>query len=122
MKELRLESTNIILDTIEKVTSGEPVILTGDFNFTENEPPYDLLTADKSGMKDAFYSTKQPHLGPVVSYTGFTVGDEPENRRIDYIFTNQDLQVLKHTIIANFQGNRYPSDHLPVYAKFKFQE
>lgn len=115
----RAESVKLILQTIVKVSGGLPVVVTGDFNFTENDRPYAIITAANSPLRDAFYATITPHVGPQVSFTGFTVDASTQKRRIDYIFVNDRLDVLKHSIIANFQNRRYPSDHLPVYAKVK---
>lgn len=115
----RAESVKLILKTIDKVAGDLPVIVTGDFNFTEQDHPYSIITASDSPLKDAFYATAIPHVGPQVSFTGFTVDSSTQKRRIDYIFVNDKIEVLKHRIIANFQNGRYPSDHLPVFAVTK---
>jgi endonuclease/exonuclease/phosphatase family metal-dependent hydrolase len=42
-------------------------------------------------------------------------------RRIDYIFVNDKVDVLKHAIISDFRDGRYPSDHLPVIAEIRLE-
>lgn len=117
----RAESARLIVDTINKITADLPVIITGDFNAVEESEPYRNLTNPPSGLKDAFYATKQPHVGPLFSYDGFNVlsGDEDSRRRIDYIFVNDKVEVQRHAFISNFRDGRYPSDHLPVLADIK---
>jgi len=44
-----------------------------------------------------------------------------EGRRIDYIFTNHEFNVLKHATITSFRDVFFPSDHLPVYAEISLK-
>lgn len=110
----RAKSAKLIIETIEKLAKGYPVILTGDFNFTEKEPPYAIITDSSSRLKDAYYASALPHVGPLFSYEGFDVLDAISKRRIDYIFVNDFFDVQKHAIISNFREGKYTSDHLPV--------
>ena len=59
--------------------------------------------------------------GPVGTFNGFDL-DAILDRRIDYIF-------FKETRVLNYQhldtkrsNNRWISDHLPIYFKFKLDE
>lgn len=119
----REESARLIVNTINKVANNLPVVLTGDFNAVEDSQPYRNLTNPPSGLKDAFYETKYPHVGPLFSYEGFNVlsGDEDSRRRIDYIFANDKVEVQRHAFISDFRSARYPSDHLPVLADMEFK-
>lgn len=112
----RAESARLVVETINEVADGLPVILTGDFNAVEDSSPYDILTADSSPLKDTYYKTEIPHVGPLFSYSGFKVVNSDSERRIDYIFVNEEVEVQKHAIISDFREGRYPSDHLPVIA------
>lgn len=117
----RAESASLIVETIDNITADLPVILTGDFNAVEESEPYNNLTNPPLGLKDAFYETGKPHVGPLFSFEGFKVlsGDEDSRRRIDYIFVNDKVEVQRHAIISDFRDRRYPSDHLPVIADIK---
>jgi endonuclease/exonuclease/phosphatase family metal-dependent hydrolase len=62
-----------------------------------------------------------PHVGPEFSFEGFEVMGSSNKRRIDYIFVNDKVDVLKHAIISDFRDGRYPSDHLPVIAEIRLE-
>jgi len=112
----RAESASLIVQTINNVSGDLPVVLTGDFNATEGSLPYQNLTGSSSALKDAFYDTDLPHVGPLFTYDGFNVLGDNERRRIDYIFVNEKVDVKRHAFISDFRDGRYPSDHLPVLA------
>lgn len=113
----RAESAQLIVDTIREQAAEDPVILTGDFNVTEEMEPYGILTGSESPLRDAYYATKAPHLGPDFTYEGFEARSDQEKRRIDYIFVNDAVEVKNHAIMTSFRDGRYPSDHLPVMAR-----
>lgn len=115
----RANSAELIVNRIKKETADKPVILTGDFNATPDSRPYSILTADDSGLFDAFEVTNLPHTGPLFTFEGFEVKSGIDRRRIDYIFANDGIDVNKHAIISSFRGDFYPSDHLPVIADVK---
>jgi endonuclease/exonuclease/phosphatase family metal-dependent hydrolase len=112
----RKNSAKLILRTIKKVAGSSPYVLLGDFNVTEDNRVYRLLTEGSPPLKDAFYHTETPHVGPLFTFEGFEVKSALDKRRIDYIFVPADARVLNHAIIGHFRNGYYPSDHLPVYA------
>jgi endonuclease/exonuclease/phosphatase family metal-dependent hydrolase len=112
-QQARLESARLILNKIKTTAKGKPVLLTGDFNCTPVEPPYRLLTAEDSPLKDALYVSEMPHHGPMSTWSGFQFPGVPD-RRIDFIFINDQVRVLKHAILSDSWSGRFPSDHLPV--------
>lgn len=116
----REESAKLIVETIRDVSEGLPVVVMGDFNVTEDNPAYEELTASDSGLKDAYYTTDNPHVGPDFTFEGFEVKSDSEKRRIDFIFVSEPVTVLNHAIISSFRDGYYPSDHLPVYAEIRF--
>lgn len=121
-EEARKQSAHLIVETIHEIAEGLPVIVTGDFNVTPDSEPYSVMTGSDSPLLDAFKTTKLPHVGPEFTFSGFMVGEEPDtDRRIDYIFTNDSVDVLKHAILSSYRGGRYPSDHLPVLAEIQFR-
>jgi endonuclease/exonuclease/phosphatase family metal-dependent hydrolase len=42
-------------------------------------------------------------------------------RRIDYIFIQGGIKVLKYAVISDSKEQRWPSDHLPVFVKVQLQ-
>lgn len=118
----RAKSAELIVNTIEDLASGEPVILTGDFNVTPDDEPYEIITNRSSGLNDAYEISDLPHTGPHFTFEGFEVKSGAERRRIDFIFVNEQVKVKKHAIISTFEGDFYPSDHLPVIADVEVTE
>lgn len=119
----RAKSAELVVEKVKEVAEGKPVIFTGDFNVTPDSEPYAILTSENSSLQDAYEASSQPHIGPQFTYEGFEVRNEnEENRRIDYIFVNDKVQVLKHAIIPTFREYYYPSDHLPVIAQITFNK
>lgn len=117
----RTESAKLITDIINQIAGDNPVVLTGDFNAVEESEPYNLLAGTDKILQDAFYKSKEPHVGPLFTFEGFNVLGSSGKRRIDYIFVNDKVEVLKHAIISDFRDGRYPSDHLPVIADIRLK-
>ena len=116
--EARKNSATLIRNKIEEmVPAGTPVILTGDFNLTPDQKPIIML---KEYMKDSYEVSEEPPYGPMGTYSGFNL-DSELNRRIDYIFVRGNLEVLKYAALSEIKNKRFPSDHLPVFAKIKLK-
>lgn len=112
--EARVKSAQLILDTLHPIIGLFPIVVTGDFNVNPETEVYRTLT---KGLNDAFYTSEMPHHGPQATFTnGFLFPGAP-GTRIDYIFTNDQMKVLRHAIISENWSGLFPSDHLPVYAK-----
>lgn len=89
-----------------------PAMLTGDFNFNENSPHYDWLTADS--LADTKYLAADSDTGG--TFNGFkeNYGSSP----IDYIMVTEghfDVDLYNIIRTRNPKG-MYPSDHFPIKA------
>jgi endonuclease/exonuclease/phosphatase family metal-dependent hydrolase len=115
-KEARRRSAELILLKIrEKNTANEPVVLMGDFNAEPQEEPVAVLTRE---LRDARAVSEEPPFGPEGTFNAFKF-HEPVRRRIDYIFLNgTGLRVWQHAALSDSRDCHYPSDHLPVLARF----
>ncbi len=91
---------------------GLPLILTGDLNLTKDAKSVQLIL---SYLSDAMEKTITPHYGPTGTSSGFAV--KLPIRKIDYIFINDKVTVLRHGHLSDSYGMFYPSDHLPVLAE-----
>lgn len=112
--EARVKSAQLIIDTLVSKIDRFPILVTGDFNVNPETEVYRTMT---TGLKDAFYHSEMPHHGPQATLTnGFLFPGAP-GTRIDYIFTNNQVRVLRHAIISENWSGIFPSDHLPVYGK-----
>jgi endonuclease/exonuclease/phosphatase family metal-dependent hydrolase len=99
-----------MMKEINKV--GLPLILTGDLNLSKNSSSVQLILGY---LSDAMDKTITPHYGPVATSGGFAV--KVLSRKIDYIFINDKVKVLRHAHLSDSFGLFYLSDHLPVFAE-----
>ena len=112
--EARKNSAALIRKKIEEMTENKnlPVILTGDFNLTPDQEPILLI---KKYLSDSREVTQQPPYGPVGTFTSFD-WNASMDKRIDYIFVYGNISVLKYAVLTDSKEQRFPSDHLPVFA------
>lgn len=108
----REESIKLIVQQIKVLAGNKPVVLMGDFNFTPEARPYQLVTAF---MQDVRGITKSLPYGPEATFNGFRFDKQP-TRRIDYIFIKGNIAVSGYATLADSQNMAYPSDHFPVVA------
>jgi len=114
----RLASSELILDEMARINKqNHPAILMGDFNALEQEPPIQWINQQ---YLDSRYSTRH-FFGGTSTFNGFNIALE-ENRRIDFIFHNEQLIPTKTAIISQLIEQHYPSDHFPVISYFIFDE
>lgn len=113
--EARKNSAFLIRDKIKEISNnqGMSVILTGDFNLSPESEPIQLI---KGFMNDSREISETPPYGPVGTFSGFDWNANLD-RRIDYIFTQGGVKVLKYGVLSDSKNQRFPSDHLPVFVK-----
>ncbi|MEM9667046.1 MAG: endonuclease/exonuclease/phosphatase family protein [Bacteroidota bacterium] len=114
--EARLQSAQLLVDRLQEMAEGVPVVVTGDFNVTPSAPPYATLT---SVLTDTFNAAADGHHGPTGTFSGFTVNAPVSARRIDYVFVQGPIEVQRHAILSDHTDLGYPSDHLPVVADLR---
>ena len=116
-QQARKESILLILQKIAEINSEAlPVILMGDLNL---QPQHESIMYLASRMEDSYTAAGKNSFGPAGTFNGFKF-NEPVINRIDYIFTSKgDFSVLKNAILSDSKDCRYPSDHLPVYARLR---
>ncbi len=113
----RKESAKLIVQKVKEIAGSYPVVITGDFNCTPDSEPYKILA---EAFSDAYLVSKTPHYGQLDTFNGFKVPEEDKGRRIDFIFTKGQVEVLKHAILTDSWAGKFPSDHFPVLAKLAF--
>ena len=109
----REKSSELIKNKIQQIAGKSPVILTGDLNTTPATPPISVL---KTFLKDTKEVSKSKPYGPEGTFSAFKF-DAELKERIDYIFVNDRVEVLKYAVLSDSKDQRYPSDHLPVLVK-----
>ncbi|RVT99852.1 endonuclease/exonuclease/phosphatase family protein [Mucilaginibacter limnophilus] len=121
--QARRESSKLILAKIKEMTSGLPVVLTGDFNVDQFDESYKLLNT--SGVLRDVYELSPVKFATHGTFNSFDPNTISESR-IDHIFVTGKFKPLRYAILSDtYFGSspqdakpklRVPSDHFPVVA------
>jgi endonuclease/exonuclease/phosphatase family metal-dependent hydrolase len=117
----RIKSAELLLKKINKLAEENPIILTGDFNCTEKEQPYKILTSgidQLSGLSDTYYLTKFKPYGSTQTFNGYRDAIHPD-LRIDFIFVGKTDEVFRCGIISERWDGSFVSDHNAVLTELK---
>ena len=114
-KEARKNSAALLKQKASEIAKDFPLIITGDFNCTREEPPYATIM-DLSGIK----LTDPAPANPPGTFCSFKV-NSIECKGIDYIFHSQAIQSEGYQVIRDNDGKYFPSDHLPVMVGLKIR-
>jgi len=107
----RLESAGMLSHAADSLSGHHPAIITGDFNSTEKDAPYLVITS--AGFNDSRAVSKSAPAGPEYTYTGFDIKGKPGGR-IDYIYVRNTKPVQSYLVRDDSSNGYYLSDHLPV--------
>ena len=106
-----------------------PVIVTGDFNAAEDNPAVQYLKGERplvGAGEDASktpvvlvdsFRVLHPEAEEVGTFNRFK-GDR-SGPKIDYVFTQPGIKVLRADIVQDTTDGRCPSDHFPVTAELR---
>jgi len=117
----RSESAALVLSAIRRVAGKAPVVLTGDFNCTREDPGYRTLVAAAGTaplLRDARDASLHTPFGPSFSFNGFRM-DPRTGLPIDHIFVGPSIPVLRAGILPGWWDGRFVSDHNPVLAEIR---
>lgn len=112
----RRESAHLMLRKMRELAGNHPLLCLGDFNSTPDSEPISIMSA---GLRDAYRVSETAPYGPVGTFNDFKLEAELKNR-IDYIFVNSPVKVIRYGALTDSIGARFPSDHLPVVARVAF--
>jgi alpha-L-fucosidase len=116
-EKARERSADLVISKIEEIAKNNPVIFMGDLNSTPDMVQIQKL---RSVLTDCSLVAPQV-AGPRATYMGGRFHGKSE-MQLDYIFINDKFQVSAfRTITDTYNGERYPSDHLPVAAKLSIK-
>ena len=117
--QARSESAKLIIDKIEELNEkGLPLVLMGDLNLEPSTEPIALLS---SRFNDSREKSTGVVFGPEGTFNAYEF-HTPVTRRIDYIFTDKESEVLKYGVLSDSKELRYPSDHFPVLVEVNFKD
>ena len=104
------ESIALISAKIAEIAPDIPVVMTGDFNFTEGSYNYETIL--KTGLKDSKYMAAE--YDDHATYHGYSV--LPINTKpIDFVFVNGYCSSVKsYSINSDFTHYMLASDHFPI--------
>lgn len=122
-KVARLESAKLMRKQWEPYEGDVPLIITGDFNTTEDGEPYATLVNgpdDASAKLVDSYRFIHPKRKPdEASFGGFK--GLRKGSRIDWILHSEKFTTHNATINYTHKNGRYPSDHYPIEALLRFR-
>lgn len=104
----------VLIECVNKVANGSPIVMTGDFNDYEDSLVYAVAC-------ESFNDTKKVAKTSDEGRTFTKYGQKAEEDHngigaIDYIFADKNLEVDTYKIIRNTVQGIYPSDHYPIVA------
>ncbi len=119
------ESSKLILEQIDQLAPGQPVLLTGDFNCNPWSIAYNLLTA--GGFIDTYRAAGNGDSVDSGTFHGcrgqqyFNLeGGEELYWRVDWILAREGMKRLHAsscTIVREADPPLFPSDHFPVVSE-----
>jgi endonuclease/exonuclease/phosphatase family metal-dependent hydrolase len=115
--EARKNSIKLITKKVNEIAANSAVIVMGDFNFTNDSEPYQLITKN---LSDSYLISEKAPYGPEATFNAFRFSEMPK-RRIDYIFVNDGVEVLSYATLSDSKEMHYPSDHFPVQAQIRLK-
>lgn len=109
-KQAPAESVALISAKIADIAPDIPVVLTGDFNFSEGCANYNNILS--CGLKDTKYLAAE--YDDHATYHGYHVV-MPDTKPIDYIFVNSYVSSVKSSRIdSDAIRHLFASDHFPI--------
>jgi endonuclease/exonuclease/phosphatase family metal-dependent hydrolase len=104
----------LLKSRLQQISNRSALILTGDFNSTELQEPYQELMSE---FKDSYREVHPQRRPDEASYHGF-IGST-QGVRIDWILhSTQLIPVAAEILRTHGPDGRWPSDHYPVTAVF----
>ncbi|WBU36984.1 endonuclease/exonuclease/phosphatase family protein [Homoserinibacter sp. YIM 151385] len=110
--DARERGARLILDRLEEIAAGDPIVLTGDFNCGPDCAVHEILSESLADVHD-----EGPHTGPDGTFHGFT--GEP-GERIDWVL-QRGLRLRAARTMDEHEGTVWPSDHFPVLAELDWR-
>ena len=112
LESTRESQMKVLIDCVNKVANGSPIVMTGDFNaFEDNSLVYTVACESFSDTKKVAANSDTGR-----TFTSYGKYEEDGTGAIDFIFADKSLEVETYKIIRNTVQDIYPSDHYPIVA------
>ncbi|MDQ0109009.1 endonuclease/exonuclease/phosphatase family metal-dependent hydrolase/lysophospholipase L1-like esterase [Chitinophaga terrae (ex Kim and Jung 2007)] len=119
--QARENAARMILEKIQQLTGNRvPVVITGDFNSSPETSAYGAIIKQ---FRDAKLVSKTPPYGPDSTFQDFKYHNWTKvvrEGRIDFVFVNDNIEVLNYAVLTDSRDLRFPSDHFPVVCTIRF--
>lgn len=118
----RRESAKLLIHQLPQIAGNLPIILTGDFNTTEDDPCYQTLVSpsDPISLADSFREVHPTRSANEASFHGFR--GATHGSRIDWILHSPRFATISAGIDHHHSPDgSYPSDHFPVTADLRWR-
>ncbi len=116
----RINSAILIKDSMRKVNSQYPVIVTGDFNTLPGSEPYKTMLQYQTRFVDTKIVAKPDKTILKPTFTGFNK-NVSDDRIIDFVFVTENIKVKNYQVVANLYGDLFVSDHAPVLVELQLK-
>ncbi|WP_220399541.1 endonuclease/exonuclease/phosphatase family protein [Filimonas effusa] len=117
----RENSAKMILEKIHQLSDrNTPVIITGDFNSSPETSAYGTIVKQ---FRDAKLVSQTQPYGPDSTFQDFKYHNWTKvvtEGRIDFVFVNDNIEVLNYAVLTDSRDLRFPSDHFPVVCVIRF--
>lgn len=110
------ESAKLLVQKMDELAAGLPVILTGDFNVTIESEALQLFEAN--GLNNAYKHAKNVE-GPAWSFHDFGRRAVEERSLIDFVFVNEYFEVDRCSMVEEKPADTFLSDHLPIWVEMQ---
>lgn len=124
----REKAARLITSRIHQRKPQAPFVFTGDLNSQEDNPVIRFFKGEELSVDG------RSHINPVPMVDSFRArhGDEATAgtfngfksgwafTKIDYVFTEEAMEIVDAEVITDNKDGRYPSDHFPVTATIRF--
>jgi endonuclease/exonuclease/phosphatase family metal-dependent hydrolase len=110
----RERAAKLILQRLQQLPAGVPVVLTGDFNTVPGSAPYRTLITHLSDSREL---ARENH-GPAATFHNFT--GKPL-LQLDWILVS-GFQVERFTTLDQRHDGVLPSDHFPIQAELRWAD
>lgn len=111
----RIMSSKILRSEVSIIAGNSDFIITGDFNMEPGSRAYEELV--QPPVADSYTAHGVYPVGGKYTFNGFN--DTPGDRRIDYVFVREGLEVLTHNTLTVRNDSVFISDHWPVIVSLK---
>ncbi len=117
-EKARANGVKMVLDKVTELSSGRPVIVTGDFN---SAPESNVIRSLTDGGLTHTRDVAGTVYGPDWSWHDWQGYNYGGKSLIDYVFVKNGFDVKSYGVCAETNNGKYLSDHCPVLVTLNYK-